>query len=164
MSSMSESHWWYVFHKEVKSWDSTVWFRSCNFKPRLKSGIFECISWLNGSFFGGDDRGFLKEGVKTYLMAPMRPLNSPTFFLSLTSVVYVHDGLCFPAARIHPAWARSFSLWIQWTRVRRVVWRIFSSDTYRVLNIPHELICTLLAGGGKRAKTPCRNWSIRLLT
>ncbi len=24
-----------------------------NFKPRLKSCIFECISWLNGSFFGG---------------------------------------------------------------------------------------------------------------
>jgi hypothetical protein len=38
-----------------------------NFKPRLKRGIFKCISWLNGSFFGGDDRGFLKEGVKTYL-------------------------------------------------------------------------------------------------
>jgi hypothetical protein len=26
-----------------------------NFKPWLKSGIFKCISWLNGSFFGGDD-------------------------------------------------------------------------------------------------------------
>ncbi len=36
-----------------------------NFKPRLKSGIFKCISWLNGLFFGGDYRGFLKEGVKT---------------------------------------------------------------------------------------------------
>jgi hypothetical protein len=26
----------------------------CNVKPRLKSGIFQCISWLNGSvlFFG----------------------------------------------------------------------------------------------------------------
>jgi hypothetical protein len=35
---------------------------------------------LNGSFFGGDDRGSLKEGVKTYLMAPMSPLNSPIFF------------------------------------------------------------------------------------
>jgi hypothetical protein len=41
------------------------------FKPRLESGIFKCISWLNGSVFGGDDRGFLKEGVKTYLMAPI---------------------------------------------------------------------------------------------
>jgi hypothetical protein len=28
--------------------------------PRLKSGIFKCISWLNDSFFGGDDRGFLR--------------------------------------------------------------------------------------------------------
>jgi hypothetical protein len=31
-------------------------------------------------FLGGDDRCFLKEGVKTYLMAPVSPLNSPTFF------------------------------------------------------------------------------------
>jgi hypothetical protein len=31
-----------------------------NFKPWLKSSIFKCISWLNGSVFGGDDRGFLK--------------------------------------------------------------------------------------------------------
>jgi hypothetical protein len=53
-----------------------------NFKPQLKSGIFKCISWLNGSFFfGGDDEGFLKEGVKTYQMTPMPPLNSPTVFL-----------------------------------------------------------------------------------
>ncbi len=24
---MSENHWTYLFHKEVKSWDSTTWFR-----------------------------------------------------------------------------------------------------------------------------------------
>jgi hypothetical protein len=37
-----------------------------NFKPRLESGIFKSISQLNGSFYGGDDdRGFLKETVKT---------------------------------------------------------------------------------------------------
>ncbi len=53
-----------------------------NFKPRLQSSIFKCISWLNGSFFGGDDWGISKEGVKTYLMAPMSPLNKPTFCLS----------------------------------------------------------------------------------
>jgi hypothetical protein len=52
-----------------------------NFKPRLKSSIFKCISWMNSSFFGGDDRGFLKEEVNTNLMASMSPLNSPTFFL-----------------------------------------------------------------------------------
>jgi hypothetical protein len=32
--------------------------------------------------FGGDDRGFLKEVAKTYLMAPTSPLNTPTFCLS----------------------------------------------------------------------------------
>ncbi len=29
---MSESHWWYLFHKEVKSWDSTTWFRILQFQ------------------------------------------------------------------------------------------------------------------------------------
>jgi hypothetical protein len=49
-------------------------------QPRSKVGNFECMLWLNGSFFGIEHWGFLKEGVKTYLMAPMSPLNSPTFF------------------------------------------------------------------------------------
>jgi hypothetical protein len=31
-------------------------------------------------FFVGEHRDFLKEGVKTYRMAPMSPLDSPTFF------------------------------------------------------------------------------------
>jgi hypothetical protein len=38
--------------------------------------------------FVSDYLGFLKEGVKTYLMAPMSPLNSPTFSV-FTSVVSV---------------------------------------------------------------------------
>ncbi len=29
-----------------------------NFKTQLKSCIFKCISWLNGSFFGGWWSGF----------------------------------------------------------------------------------------------------------
>jgi hypothetical protein len=53
-----------------------------NFKPWLKSGIFKYISWLHGSFFGRDDQDFLNDGVKTYLIAPMSPLDSPTYFLS----------------------------------------------------------------------------------
>jgi hypothetical protein len=51
-----------------------------NFKPRLKSGILKCISWLNGSFFGGDDQGFPKEEVETCLMTPTSPPNPPNFF------------------------------------------------------------------------------------
>ncbi len=46
----------------------------------LKHGIFKCISWLNILFFVGDDRGSLKEGVRTFQMAPTPPLNSPIFF------------------------------------------------------------------------------------
>ncbi len=47
-----------------------------NFKPRVKSFIFECISWLNGLFFGRWWSGVLKQGVQTYLWAPMSPLMS----------------------------------------------------------------------------------------
>jgi hypothetical protein len=54
-----------------------------NYKPRLKISIFKYISWLNSSFFGGDYRGFLKEGVGTYLrLAQMLPLNLPIYVSS----------------------------------------------------------------------------------
>ncbi len=36
-----------------------------SFKPRLKSCIFKCISWLNGSIFG-DDRFFLRITLKRF--------------------------------------------------------------------------------------------------
>jgi hypothetical protein len=50
----AQSCWWYMFHREVKSWDSTPFLEFDNFKPRLKSGICtcKCILWLIGSFFG----------------------------------------------------------------------------------------------------------------
>ncbi len=37
--------------------------------------------WANIFFFLGDDQGFPKEEVKTYLIASMSPHNSPAFFL-----------------------------------------------------------------------------------
>jgi hypothetical protein len=37
---------------------------------------------------GGDDQEIMKEEVKTNLMAPTLPLNSPTFFPSLGNHVY----------------------------------------------------------------------------
>jgi hypothetical protein len=77
MSSMSESNWWYLFNKEVNSWDFETCFRNWQFvnsKFWLKHGIFICIFWLNGSSFGGN----LNEGVKTHLVAPMLPPNSPS--------------------------------------------------------------------------------------
>ncbi len=68
MNSMSESHWLNLSYKnseELRLYD--VGLELDNFEPRLISGIFKCITWLIGSFLGGDDRGFLKEGVKTYI-------------------------------------------------------------------------------------------------
>jgi hypothetical protein len=42
----------------------------------VKLDTFECIVWLNGLFFSGDDRDILKEEVTTYIMAQSSPLNS----------------------------------------------------------------------------------------
>ncbi len=36
-------------------------------KPLLNSCIFKGMCWLNGSFFRGDGRDFLSEGVNTYI-------------------------------------------------------------------------------------------------
>jgi hypothetical protein len=56
-------------------------------QPWSKVGIFECMTWLNGSFFGGNDQGFVKEGVNTY--TPTSSLNWPTFSFSIVaSIVY----------------------------------------------------------------------------
>jgi hypothetical protein len=38
-------------------------------------------------YFGGDHRDCLKDGVKTYLMAPMSPLKSPTIFSIFKSYI-----------------------------------------------------------------------------
>ncbi len=79
MSSLAESRWWHLFHKEVKSWDSTTWFRIWQFQTPTEKRCFQLhllaeqfVSWRWWSGFS--------ERVKTYLMAPMSPLDSPTFF------------------------------------------------------------------------------------
>ncbi len=83
---MSESHWWYLTHKKWRAGTPQPGFQFDNLKPRLKSGIFKCISWLNGSFFfflgggGGCWLGFFVSGSQDLSMAPMSPINSPTFF------------------------------------------------------------------------------------
>jgi hypothetical protein len=42
---------------------------------------------MNGSFCGHDDQGFLKDEVKTCLMALMSPLISPTISYVCTSIL-----------------------------------------------------------------------------
>ncbi len=49
----------------------------------------------------GVHRGFMEEGVKTYQMAPMSPLDSPFFFVC-TSIVYTGD-LCAATPMVEPA-------------------------------------------------------------
>jgi hypothetical protein len=45
------------------------------------------ISWLNGSLFGGDDRGFLKEGAQD----PSNETNVAKFVSFFTSLVYGYE-------------------------------------------------------------------------
>jgi hypothetical protein len=80
LSSMSESHWCYLFHKEVKSWDSTTWFRLWQFQTSTWKRYLQMHLLTERFFFRCDAWGFLKHGVKTYLMAPMLLHNSSTFF------------------------------------------------------------------------------------
>jgi hypothetical protein len=58
-----------------------------HFQTTAKMQYFQNASFGLTVRFWGEHRGFLEEGVKTYRMAPMSPLNSPTFFVC-TSVVY----------------------------------------------------------------------------
>jgi hypothetical protein len=74
----SESY--YLFHKWVKSCNSTSWFRIWQFQTHAWKLYLQMHLLAERFVFGGDERGFLKEGVKAFLTAPMSPLNSPTFF------------------------------------------------------------------------------------
>jgi hypothetical protein len=73
-----------------------------NFKPRLTSSIFKSISWRKGSFLGDNDQSFLKEGVRTYQMAPMPPAS----FCHLSPTVYI----------------RAEIIWIDWIISIGLLW------------------------------------------
>jgi hypothetical protein len=47
-SLMSESHWWYVSHRHLTTWHSSVCLDAVNTQQCPKVGSFELISWLNG--------------------------------------------------------------------------------------------------------------------
>ncbi len=57
------------------------------YQPMFVVGIFEYMSWVNHSFFKGDEWGFMEEVVKTFLITPWLPLESPTFSI-VASIVY----------------------------------------------------------------------------
>jgi hypothetical protein len=57
MNLVSGIYWWYPFRKYVKcSFFTTFQI----FKATPKCSIFKCILWSNGSFLGGEHRGFWK--------------------------------------------------------------------------------------------------------
>jgi hypothetical protein len=59
ISSMSETYWWNLFHKEVKSWGSTTWLGTWKLQTPAEKRHLQRITLLNGWVFEDDDRGFL---------------------------------------------------------------------------------------------------------
>ncbi len=117
LSFMSKSHRTIgsiYFTKRWRAKTLTSILEFDNFKPRLKSSILKYISGLNGSFLRGDDRRYLKEGVKTFLMAPMSPLDYPTFlsvFSSTHNTSIVNVKTCGWSRR--SIWTEQFEVTIQ---------------------------------------------------
>jgi hypothetical protein len=88
---ISQNHWLHIFHKEVRSWDSTKGFRIWIFKHWFRSGISKASS---GLFWGMSIGVFLKRESRliTYLTALTLPRNSPTFFSVFTySLIAEHE-------------------------------------------------------------------------
>ncbi len=120
---------WYLFHKKwIWAETSQPGLEFGNFKPRLESCIIKCISSLNSSFFSRDDRGFLKEEVKSYLIWHQRPhiyslwLNLGLWlFERFTSII----SLCVNMGPVHHSRAR-ICTWCQYKH---------QSDKVRLLEI-----------------------------
>ncbi len=74
------------FTKKRRAETLQPWFRIWQFPIQARKWYLQ-MHLLDERFvfFRGDDRGFVKEGVKTYLMAPLSPLNS-SFCLHIYSL------------------------------------------------------------------------------
>ncbi len=101
ISSMSASHWWYLFHTNVKTWDSRSWLEIGKSQPRSRMGKLNACPGWTVPFLGVKIGVFLKEGIKTHLMAPMSPLNLPTFSI-VASIVYGPPLTSFDALNSSP--------------------------------------------------------------
>jgi hypothetical protein len=88
MSSMSESHWWYLFDKQWRADTLQSGLGFDNFKPRLKSCIFKSISWLNSSFFGWWWSGFSERGMQDLSNGTIVNLLTRQLISVFTSIVY----------------------------------------------------------------------------
>jgi hypothetical protein len=58
---MSESHWWHLLHREVKSGDWTTWFRIWQFQNVAWKRYLQMHLLAEQFVFWWDDRGYPKE-------------------------------------------------------------------------------------------------------
>jgi hypothetical protein len=106
-------------------WESRTFFR-----------VFWTLAWKEylqmhvlASCFAGDDWGLLKEGVKTYLMAPMSHLNSPIFF-----GLHIYSPICKDP--LEGVLSRILSRWsFQGSPLKRIL----SYEVYPLNNIQCDL-------------------------
>jgi hypothetical protein len=59
-----KGHWWYLFHKEVKSWDSTTWFRIWQFRTLASLRYLQTHLLAKRFVFGGWWSGFSERGIQ----------------------------------------------------------------------------------------------------
>ncbi len=77
MSSMSESDWWYLFHEEVKNWDSANWFKIWQFQTPAKKLYLQMHLLAKRFIFLGWWSGFSERGNLEPSIWHQRRLFSP---------------------------------------------------------------------------------------
>ncbi len=88
MSSTSGSHWCYLFHKEVKSWDSTTWFRIWQFQTPAWKRYLQKHPLAERFVFAGWWSGFSERGSQDLSNGTNVASQLANFSSVCTSVVY----------------------------------------------------------------------------
>ncbi len=90
LTSVLESHWWYLCHESVKVWDSTIWFTIWQFRTPAQKHYLQ-IHLLAERFVlgGGELSGFSKRGTQGLSNGTnLASQQTFFFFFVFASIVY----------------------------------------------------------------------------
>ncbi len=87
-------------------------------QPRSKVGNFECMSWLNGSFFGGWTSGFSGRGSQDLPNVTNVAFQLANIFFIVTSIVY---GI-YTASGMMTIYNQDSLTWIQVNKLQLLRW------------------------------------------